>query len=89
MSGVNDCIRIEIPIIIGKFAMRHVPQLPVSFHATAPPIEQVDDELRMFMSGTDLLLKILISVFFCSSFIRRIDEIKAILIIYSKMLYET
>ncbi|KAL7040031.1 hypothetical protein ACKWTF_000228 [Chironomus riparius] len=45
LCGINANINIDIPIIIGKIPMKIVPQRPPSFHASAPPQEQFDNEL--------------------------------------------
>lgn len=85
IGGINANIKIDIPIIIGKIPMINVLQRPPSIYASAPPQEQIDNELRKseFVYVFSANFKFLINF---SSFVRRIDEIKAILNILSYFL---
>ena len=79
LCGINANTKIDIPIIIGKIQMRIDPQRPPSMHASAPPQEQFDHELRKSNIIPYLMLPLVKFLITSSSFLRRIDEIKAIL----------
>lgn len=55
LCGINSNIKIDIPIIIGKIPMRNVPQRPPSIYASAPPQEQLSNELRMSLNVLHLV----------------------------------
>jgi hypothetical protein len=68
LSGTNENMKIEIPIIIGKIPMRIDPQRPPSIYqtyASAPTKDQLDDELRMSIFIYFILLILLTKAKFC------------------------